>query len=48
VDDCYFEFQAGDAVDCERSCRGHIGGKAVDLYDEWVDCTDDACTLPCG
>lgn len=47
VDGCWNGMDNRDAVLCERECRGTIGGTAVDLYDEYIGCVDDACTLSC-
>jgi hypothetical protein len=47
IDECWAALDGRDEVDCERSCRGHTGGTAVAMYDEYWDCVEDACTLAC-
>jgi len=48
IDDCWATLSDHAVVQCERTCRGTIGGSAVDLYDEYMGCVDDACTLSCA
>ncbi len=47
VDECWVNMEGESAVFCERTCRGTTGGEAVVLYDEYMFCLEDACTLSC-
>jgi hypothetical protein len=47
ADDCWLTMSGRDALLCERTCRGTIGGWALELYDEYFACVEDACTLSC-